>query len=1196
MLSFKSIIGSASEVPCKRSFHAFLCFLILAVSFSSGFYIESLRAQEPDASIIEAANIKENRELKNSPEQRAFLLDGLQEIVVAAKGQGELSISVSGNTVSAKREFIIQQEGLYGLTFPGKKEIAQVRMKTSGEVDIQSVTLQVASAEQEELYKKYLHEVEQFGFHNTSYQRPAPGNPERAPLEADPNLPEIKQIVFLKDPMAAETRHVKNSERLHAWLSKNGAVSLDMLALNQWFKERLEKKDAYGTAVLFSYGATPLEIMMEGGSNPLWFQYLKEGGRIVNIGDLPFYTLMSITLQARKESVSPDNMAFELLDLPGGWNTDLWGRQNLTLSITEYGKVWGFEKPGVSINGSPAEKVTMPGYIYKTPEGKVGTSVFFKNFNPFKPWSGFVQLTQSYDGNDDAALRDVWRGLHFVGYPINTPKISETKGDIKKKDSIRLNASGLKGRKAIAPDEIITFEASDTKKFYISGPGISDPIAIQNTWDTTGYAPGKYEVANNPEMQEAVPFQLNHVRFQSFPYQIWATFENNNLRNRAIIEDIRKAGMAIHLREPNLELADLILEAGLPFSVYLYSDHRLQNKTVTPEKNPEFFRLNIDGKHFPYALGGGLPTPGIFHPETQKRIAQSLREEFRPVKRHPAFIGVALSNDDFSTKYGWDFSEYPVRAFKEKTGYDAPSKKPENIPPGVIPDNDPWLQWILFSYRDITGAFTKMQQSVVDGEQAGTRLMLIPGGMQIPLVSAWTASQYPPLNFGKYGPGLVGFYYYNSYWQPQATAAYWTEVGKMGNRDLEVWTMPDCYIGGASYFRNNLYHALAGGIRGLVYYTYSVRAEPQWKEMKKAGSLLERIGPAQSRLRSSDRKIALLLSVTTLAYDTQHAIDLAYAYHNLSAAGYSVDVVAEEEIRDGILKNYKALVLSRTNWLAESTVEKLEAWAKSGGLILADESVKLRLPFFTPIGIDLNEQKQTYGDVEKITKLKAILDRYVPRNIVTEQTNVFASTFKIDDTPYVWLVNAHTGDEYRFCYTKTLAAEGGGTEEKIRELWKWDEKILPTTFKTSVRFPENQRPVIYDLVREKQLSIKENSVDMEMDRFGGSLLAFLDAAVGNIVVEVPERVVGKQDVIIKIQLQGGDGKQLDASIPVQMELTSPDGTPHWNNRWIATENGVAEYHWQPAINDPEGQWQVKVSFPSAGVSAHKTIYLDSKEK
>ena len=187
-----------------------------------------------------------------------------------------------------------------------------------------------------------------------------------------------------------------------------------------------------------------------------------------------------------------------------------------------------------------------------------------------------------------------------------------------------------------------------------------------------------------------------------------------------------------------------------------------------------------------------------------------------------------------------------LAAFKADTGRDPP--RTMELPPafGAIPDDNPWLQWFQWTLVHVDGACNKAETQGATKTRPNVRIGPIPGGMQIPLVSLGQPAQYPPYSFGVNGFNLICSYYYNTYWQPVLTDTFWMEIGRMGNRSLPEWNMPDVFMT-AGYTRNNFFHYLAGGVQGLAYFTYSQRTDSVWPEIGRLGKVVHRIGPVQAR-------------------------------------------------------------------------------------------------------------------------------------------------------------------------------------------------------------------------------------------------------------------------------------------------------------------------------------------------------------
>ena len=79
----------------------------------------------------------------------------------------------------------------------------------------------------------------------------------------------------------------------------------------------------------------------------------------------------------------------------------------------------------------------------------------------------------------------------------------------------------------------------------------------------------------------------------------------------------------------------------------------------------------------------------------------------------------------------------------------------------------------------------------------------------------------------------------------------------MGNRDLPTWLMPDLMQPLTSYTRNNLFHLLAGGVRGLSYFTHDSRTREAWAEMQRVTPMIWRIAPVQRRIQPKGRRAPL---------------------------------------------------------------------------------------------------------------------------------------------------------------------------------------------------------------------------------------------------------------------------------------------------------------------------------------------------
>ena len=173
---------------------------------------------------------------------------------------------------------------------------------------------------------------------------------------------------------------------------------------------------------------------------------------------------------------------------------------------------------------------------------------------------------------------------------------------------------------------------------------------------------------------------------------------------------------------------------------------------------------------------------------------------------------------------------------------------------------------------------------------------------------------------------------------------YWTDIARMGNRDLPVYVMPDSGMPEKSYHWNNFYLLLAAGVDGLSYFIDQEGwVTPEFWEVaeNKLGPVAEKFGSLFVHLKPEKYKVGLLSSFTTASYNNYYPLDDGIcAYNNLIMAHVDVETVSEEELLAGRLGQYDAIVMSNVDWLRNDLFELL-----SGGKtnIILDQNSEIPL-------------------------------------------------------------------------------------------------------------------------------------------------------------------------------------------------------------------------------------------------------------
>ena len=906
------------------------------------------------------------------------------------------------------------------------------------------------------------------------------------------------------------------------------------------------------------------------------------------------------------------------------------------MAPTEASKAWGLEVlDSLSLTGFPVDKVSLPFAVYTVPaSGKQATSSWFKNVRPEMPWSGLIHIHSIFNGNNDASLRDVWRGAHYIGKPVNIPPIPPLAPSPTDLMNIAFCAGGMDGRYEWVRGEkvritgipqpslgatVVRCELRQGETVLVQEERPIQAGAVVFALDTAPWAYGAYDlrltVLKGTQTVATLSKKVG-IRFippKPFNWEIWYAAGSNPRRADMEVADVATAGLEIHTGI-DVQAINMAIRHGLGFSARADVDLSRGKNRDFP-RDAEFFRLDNEGKPvIPTGYGGGRPTLGVTQPEILHNARDSIRETVKKVSQIPAFRPYVLCNDDMQdTVYGWDYSPHVLKAFKRDTGLDAPRKMVLPEKPGPIPDDNPWLKWFQWTLIHVSGGLNRAETDGALAARPDVRIGPIPGGMQIPLVCMWQPSQYPPYNFGKNGFNLICCYYYNTYWQPLMTITFWMDIGRMANRDLPEWTMPDAFMT-AGYTRNSLFHYLAGGVKGLAYFWYGSRSQHAWSEFHRLGKMVHRIGPVQTRLAPAKRDIGLLNSFTSNCFEPSYTLMQAYAYHNLLQGHFDVEITCEEEILDGRAEKYKALLLYNVKYLRQSVYDKLAAHAAKGGLVILDNTIPFDIPGAKRLAIDVGMGKQKkpsapsegahsstpgitdYGHGDRIEAVKKALVPFVRPQFDSSDIKLAAWRMEADGVPYTWFVNVHDSKEYMFCRERMGAGHpGAGTPEKVRELQEWEEaEMAKGPFVTTVEF-DRLPGVPYELVRGRRLAVSRTkggryAVTLDMERFGGALVAWLPNEIRSLKVESPKMAMANQPVSIRATVCA-ENKPVGGPIPVEFVLWDPKGKRSVVSGVRATQNGSADFQWTPAVNDPSGAWTLQVNELASGKTARTIITL-----
>lgn len=1020
---------------------------------------------------------------------------------------------------------------------------------------------------------------------------------------------EIIRRAVLDEPRL-DVSHAQHVDRLVAWLGEHGFERLDGLKLPQWVKARCERGDAYGSVVVLPRGVSPIGLFDGPDAEPLWLRYLKRGGRIVHLGDMPWNAIESVLPRALDRL--PDDRRLNLLGIDWIWN----GGRTEALHATAAARDWGIESADAPAMSMPLDQITLGFHVYRAPDGRELASDWFRTLRADLPWSGLVKLLQNFDGNDDAALRSVWRAAHYCGAPVNVPALPPPSAAAVTAPALSLvaSASGLSGRREFVRGEQVEVAvtrgslAAEELRLSLVQRGV--PFVSQRRaadaetpflLDTSPFADGDYELRVEALHEGAavasarVPIGIRFLRPEGFDFEVVHEAGNNLGRSEQEFADIAAAGLELHTSIDRGRVASLDAAVRHHLGFSQRSISRLPELAGLPrERAREQARCNA--KREPLESNGAL-LPSLASPQARRLAFESIKEQVAVIAQLPSFRPYVLCNDDYSIYYGADYSPPVLAAYKAETGADAPSAPQPPAAAGPIPDDEPWTRWYRWTLRKVNGAYNAVETRAATEARRDVRIGPIPGGSQVPLVQLWEPSQYPPYSFGRDGFNLIASYYYGTYWQPLITNSFWLEIGRMGHRELPQWMMPDLF-GSAAYTRNTFFHDLGGGVRGLVYFRYPVRAPGAWSELQRLAKVVQRIGAVQAELVPAARDIGIVNSLATNAFDADHTIEQAAAYESLMQAHFAVEMVCEEEIDAGRADHYRALLLHGVRYLPERTFRALRAYIAAGGLVFADVTVPFELPGAKRLAIDIATGlataagKPRLDERERSARLAEVLRARLEPRFTSPDATLVASDFEADGVRYTWFVNTYTDGEQALCRQWRLGP-GPLNPDALQE-WE-DRSIGEREFNSSAEYA-TLPGVPYDLLRGRALPVTRTErgtfrVPLQMRRLGGVLIGWLPAVITAIKLQAPARVHAGDALQLRARVQSGDALVAGA-VPVSFELRDPAGRLALESGVRATHAGAAELAWTPAVNDAPGYWTVKATELASGRSATQRVLLD----
>ncbi len=562
------------------------------------------------------------------------------------------------------------------------------------------------------------------------------------------------------------------------------------------------------------------------------------------------------------------------------------------------------------------------------------------------------------------------------------------------------------------------------------------------------------------------------------------------------------------------------------------------------------------------------PNLSLISPAARRAAAHAMRYALRQFDRHPAFAGHIYFGDDVAMWRGkpdiyrgpiQDYSPFALRAFKAKTGLDAPRRTAEELRRvhGVLPDDDPWLTWMKFRCQDIfagyMAAVIAAKNEVAPFAKAGSE----HGAVWRPGVGAVPSYEHKVLD-------LLTYYAYPAF--PPYHILF-CEMAFLGGRNKELWATPSAYnsIWGPqfeertpAYERSSFFSILAGGAKAVTCCPFQTQAQwidghpAVWAEFRRLGELAHRYGPFLYRLRPARGRIGLLLSFSTsayraydmmpdISYENTHTHAVAGAFFALLRAQLPVEIVDEEQLRAGEAKRYKAILLADVQVLPKSVYDALTSYVRAGGKVLLDERCRIAIPgavrLKTRFDAHPDDKNLSPRDVQAAAaRARRAFEGIVEPILQCDSYDLAVREFRAGDTTCLMLLNL-----------------------KVEE---------PLTAR--VELPSCAAAC--DVFEGRRI---ERRATLRIRPGGGKVVLLSPQAIASVKLDAPNRAVQGEPFALRFRVLDAAGRPVRGLQPVELRIVDPAGAARDEYAgYLAAENGQLALSPRFALNDPPGRWIV----------------------
>ena len=421
---------------------------------------------------------------------------------------------------------------------------------------------------------------------------------------------------------------------------------------------------------------------------------------------------------------------------------------------------------------------------------------------------------------------------------------------------------------------------------------------------------------------------------------------------------------------------------------------------------------------------------------------------------------------------------------------------------------------------------------------------------------------------------------------------------------IPVWTQIFGHASGiySSMVMRQAIFGISQGIQGLNYFQIdSNPANPSPDDMRDAGrnvaGMTTPYGDFLLGLERGYGRVAVLYSRESAHLTARKPNNLDYTAEGIWVAclraGFPADFLYDGQLAAGKGAAYDVVFAPGYSYEEEASPAILEALKKlvaAGKTVVVERSSRLPIEGIVRLNSDLDD----FDD-----KLGGAFPRYIDyeTRVVwerSEQMTKLIREFLAKKIPPAAIHDRVVGPDW---------LKGGKGEYLVMP------NFAPTGFTGShltyfqapdiatLRFPARPGHV-YDVFEMKPMEVKKEgdwmTLAADMRHLPGKIYAFLPAAIDKVALAADARLAAGSDLSFRVGVAGPDGQPIDATFPIEITITDPEGNEQFHVYRAAKP--LYESVWRVPVNAAGGNWTLRVRELISGAVAEAVVQVAAAEQ